>query len=147
MTIDLRQQYSSRFRMGCDPSCERVHHNDACDPWNALVLCQHGHIYPHGELLLGAATNNRGPIANSLAALPCVRVTQDGDDGINVVFDASDFAKVAAIMKPRRRRTLSPEQRAKLVAMGTANLKAHRKPKVQSDCETRPHAPDLTLGS
>jgi hypothetical protein len=114
--IDLRQHYAHRYRVTCEGSCERAHHGSACDPWNAIVLCQHGHIYPHGELLLGAATNNRGQKANSLAALPCVRVVQDGDDGINVVFDASDFAKVAAIMKPRRKRQLTPEQKAERVA-------------------------------
>jgi hypothetical protein len=138
MTIDLRQQYSSRYRIGCDPSCERVHHNDACDPWNVVVLCQHGHIYPHGELLLGAATNNRGQIANSLAALPCVRVVQDGDDGVNVIFDASDFAKVAAIMKPKRKRQLSAEQKAECVAR---LQKYHFSAARQSDFETRQQPP------
>jgi hypothetical protein len=66
--------------------------------------------------MLAAATNTRGPIARRLAALPCIRAVQDGDDGINLVFHVSDFAKVAAILKPRRKRQLTPEQKADRVA-------------------------------
>jgi hypothetical protein len=40
---------------------------------------------------------------------------QDGDDGVNVVFHVDHFDEVAAIMKPRRRRRLTPSQRAKRV--------------------------------
>ena len=44
---------------------------------------------------------------------------QDGDFGeLTVTFDVKDFARVARVMQPRRRakRTLSPEQKAKLSA-------------------------------
>jgi hypothetical protein len=39
-----------------------------------------------------------------LKALPCVRVHQDGDLETTVVFDVRDFARVAEVMRPRRRR-------------------------------------------
>jgi hypothetical protein len=39
------------------------------------------------------------------------RLHQDGDDGATIVFDVADFDKVAAVMKPLRRRQLSIEQR------------------------------------
>jgi hypothetical protein len=39
-----------------------------------------------------------------------VRVVQDGCDGKNVVFHVRDFENVAAILKPRRRRKLTPDQ-------------------------------------
>jgi hypothetical protein len=114
--IDLRQRYGSRYRVTCEPSCERVHHNDQCDPWYATILCEYGYIYPHGGKQLGASTNRRGPTARRLVALPRVCLVQDGDDSVNVVFDASDFDRVAAIMKPRRKRVLTPEQKAERVA-------------------------------
>jgi hypothetical protein len=42
-----------------------------------------------------------------------VRVVQDGEDGINVVFDVRHFEEVTEVLKPRRRRRLTPEQLAK----------------------------------
>ena len=46
---------------------------------------------------LGASTDRRGATARRLAALPCVRIVQDGDDGVNVVFHVDDFDNIAAI--------------------------------------------------
>jgi hypothetical protein len=43
--------------------------------------------------------------------MPCVALMQDGDDGVNVVFHVEHFAEVAHVMKPKRRRELSPEKR------------------------------------
>ena len=46
-------------------------------------------------------------------------MVQDGDDGVNVVFDVADFDTVAEILKlRRRRRKLSPEQAAALAERG-----------------------------
>jgi hypothetical protein len=42
-------------------------------------------------------------------------VVQDGDDGITVAFPAKRFPEIAKLMKPRRRRQLSPERRSKQV--------------------------------
>jgi hypothetical protein len=44
-------------------------------------------------------------------ALDCVTVHQDGSDGMTVLFDVADFAKVAEVMKPRRRRQMNDEQK------------------------------------
>lgn len=78
------------------------------DPWLLQLLCKHGHIYPQGGSRLAASTNRRGKIANLLAGLDCVGMHQDGDDGINVTFDVSDFDQIASILKPRKLRKLSP---------------------------------------
>lgn len=86
------------------------------NPWYWRILCKNGHIYPHGGDLLGVSTDLRGSIATRLATSPFVNVVQNGDDGINAVFAVQDFDHVAAIMKPRRRRRLSPSHRAALVA-------------------------------
>ena len=110
--IDLKERFGSRYRVTYEPSyaAERGERGRRHDSWLQTIPCQHGHIYPHGGELLGASTNHRGRVANRLAALPCVRIVQDGDDGVNVVFDVAEFETIAAVMKPRHRRRLSPEQ-------------------------------------
>jgi hypothetical protein len=118
--IDLAEHYGERFRVihEASYSADRGDGARAHDPWTLLIPCERGHIYPHGGELLGASTDTRGPTAKALAGLPGVRVVQDGSDGINVVFPAAEFETVAAVLKPRRRRILSPEQRDRLIAMG-----------------------------
>lgn len=126
--IDLKARFGHRYRVDYEESY-RAECGDSArahDPWLLTIPCRHGHIYPHGGELLAASTNRRGPITNRLAALPCVCVVQDGDDGINVLFHASDLDKVAAILKPKRRRRLSPEHRVKLTTAGIAALDRHR---------------------
>jgi hypothetical protein len=121
--IDLKVRFGDRFRVIHEESYLADHgeRGRACDPWLQLIPCRNGHIYPHGALL-GASTNNRGPTARALAALPGVRVVQDGDDGINAVFPIAEFEAVAAILKPRRRRMLPPERAAEL----TERLRRYR---------------------
>ena len=80
----------------------------------------YGHICPWGGSLLAACTKIAGKIANRLKRLPFAQVAQDGDDGVNVVFDVQHFDTIADIVKPRQRRTrvLSEEQRRNLIAAG-----------------------------
>lgn len=73
------------------------------DPWNLEMLCQKGTIYPHGGTRLQAHTA-RCRTRTLPKALPCVKVHQDGDFETTVVFDIRDFARVAEIMRPRKRR-------------------------------------------
>jgi hypothetical protein len=115
--IDLMEQFGDQYRVAYEESYGAERGDDARrhDPWLLTIECQFGHIYPQGGNLLSASTNRRGPVANRLVALPCVRVIQEGDDGFNVVFHVSDFDEVAAVMKPRRRRRLTPDQRAERV--------------------------------
>ena len=55
-------------------------------------------------------------------ALGCCRLVQHGDDGSTLVFNVANFNRVAEIMQPRRRRTLSAERRVQCAE----RLKAHR---------------------
>ena len=126
--IDLQERFGDRYRVAYDESHEADRGPNARthDPWLLTLPCRFGHIYPHGGKLLGASTDHRGPIANRLAALSCVHVVQDGDDGINVAFNVAAFDQVAAVMKPKRRRRLTPEHSAKLTTAGVAALALHR---------------------
>jgi len=77
---------------------------------------------------LAACTRTAGPVAMRLRSLPFAEVAQDGADGVNVVFPVDRFDEVAAIMKPRRRRVLSPEARERLRAAGEATRYLPRDP-------------------
>jgi hypothetical protein len=106
--IDLRAVAGKRYRV----EYEESHSGKSDNPWLLIIPCQCGHIYPHSDKLLGVATDGRGSLTQKIARLPGVEVVQDGDDGINAVFPPGLFAKVAAIVKPKRKRQLTPEQRA-----------------------------------
>ena len=45
-------------------------------------------------------------------------VLQDGDYELTVTFDVADLDAVTEVLKPKRRRRLSPEQRAEAVPYG-----------------------------
>ncbi len=126
--INLKERFGKRWKVRYEESykAERGERAFAPDPWLLVIACQHGEIYPHGGNMLGVSTNRRGQISKRISELPFTKITQDGDDGINAVFHIDNIEKVAAIMKPRRRKRLSPEHRAKLVAAGTAALVRHR---------------------
>ena len=117
--INLKERFGGRYRIGRDPSYHVEHgeHGRADDPWTMILLCQHGHVYPHGGDLLGAATDKLGGVARALMALPCCTVAQDGDDGVNVTFHVDDFRQVANLLKPRRRRQISEAERERLASL------------------------------
>lgn len=115
--IDLKERFGHDYQIAFEDTYlgDGSDHARRHDPWLAIISCRLGHVYPLGGEWLAASTNNRGPVANSLAALPGARVIQDGDDGINVAFHVRDFEAVAAIMKPRRRRRLTAAKRSEQV--------------------------------
>lgn len=114
--IDLLNRFGNVYRLVevAGDGRKSPPHKRHYDPWQLEMPCTHGHIYPHGGSRLGAATNNRGPVAKRLAQLPGVNVVQDGDDGINVAFEVEAFDSVAVIVKPKRRRQLSAARRAEI---------------------------------
>ena len=115
--IDLKERFGDRYRVVYEESygAECGKSGRAHDPWLLTLPCRYGCIYVQGRQYLGVSTTHRGPIANRLLALPCVRLVQDGDDGVNAIFHVDDFDQVAGIMLPKRRRKLSDEQRAEQV--------------------------------
>ena len=114
--IDLKKRFGDRYQIHQEESyqAERGNNGRVDDPWLWIIPCRHGHIYPDGNGL-AASTNHPGRIANQLKKLPGTRVVQDADDGINVVFDLDYFDQVAAVMKPKRKKRLSPAQRAEQI--------------------------------
>jgi len=103
--LNLRDLYGDRYKVAIEENLPSK------DPWLLVLLCESGHICPWGPNLLAACTSSRGSIAKRLTALPIATVEQNGSDGINVSFHVDHFDKIAAIMKPRRRRRMSEAQR------------------------------------
>ena len=119
--IDLRERFGRRYRVGYEPSYRAEHGPNARihDSWLMIIPCRFGHVFPHGGSTLAASVDGFPKIAGRLKRLTCCRVHQDGDFGeLTVLFDVADFAKVARIMRPRRRRQVSPRERERLMAMG-----------------------------
>lgn len=124
--LNLKELFGEQYRIDASFVAENPGRKRCQDPWYYRIPCEHGEIYPHGGELLGAATHRRGKIAKQIAAVPEVRVVQDGVDGINAVFHHSNFEAVAALLKPRRRRRLSAEHRARLADSGAKALAEFR---------------------
>ncbi len=108
--MNLKARYGRTYRIAGEEGSKPR------DPAGFIIPCRRGHpIDVHGWNLLGVATNGRG-LVKRLLAVPGLKVTQDGDDGINAKFPPESFAAVAAIVRPKRRRKLSAAHRAKLLA-------------------------------
>ena len=119
--INLKQRFGGRFKVEYGEGYHAQYGPNARieDPWYLILLCRHGHIYPYGGETLAASTDHRGPVAKRLIDLDCTAIGQDGDDGITVTFDVSEFDRVAEIMKPLKARPrLSEKHRARLLAAG-----------------------------
>src|SRR4051794_23742472 len=109
--IDLRERFGDRFRITYDAAYDAKgrHHRD---PWYALIPCRGNvTIYPFGWDLLAVEVDRHPGLAKQLSTIPGVTLHQAGDHERTYLFPAHLFDQVAAIVKPRRRRKLTPEQR------------------------------------
>lgn len=108
--IDLKATYGDTFRITLDESAKSPGTSREDKLWCYRIPCRRGHIFVHGENTLGAYCDRR-LIRKRLAALPGVRVHQDGDRETTVTFDPALLPKVAELLQARRRVRLSPEER------------------------------------
>lgn len=75
-----------------------------------IIPGRHGHVYVHSSTRLGAASKRRGHVAREL--LRCCEILQDGDDGVNVAFEVSDFFAIADLLQLKKKRIMTEEQKA-----------------------------------
>jgi hypothetical protein len=116
--IDLQKMFGGRFRIIYDPSYDVFHVPKAKrDPWMMCIPCQFGMIYPYSDVLLAAEVDYHPKTAKQLQALTGVALTQDGDYERTFTFSLAVFEQVAAILKPRKRRILTEEQKARLASV------------------------------
>jgi hypothetical protein len=130
---NLAELFGDRYKVTYDPAYDRPNDPDKRDPWMMQLPCERGTLYPHGGNLLAVEVDNHAPTARKVAALPDVHVHQ-GDDGkpagdprkgwggdMTFVFPLALFERVAALLRPRRRRRLSEEQKVRLAEAGKAS--------------------------
>jgi hypothetical protein len=100
----------------------RISHDEAAesrnDPWGMTMNGQLGIVYPFGAGLLAVDVDRHPAAARNVAAIDGVRVYHDGGwrGEMTFVFPVELLPLVAAIVKPRKRRRLSPEQREASIA-------------------------------
>ena len=111
--VNLKERFGRKYRVTYEEShyAQYGPRAQTDDPWLQIIPCRRGHIFPHGDNILAASTNNRGPTAHKLAALDFTTISQDADDGVTLLFPVEKFPEVAKLMHPKRRRQLTEKQR------------------------------------
>ena len=112
--VDLAARFGDRYRLRRE--ADGVTWYATPEPERAWLLelpCKYGVVYPHGGEILAAVVTGRYA-RQQVAALACL-CSRRGDTELVVTFHVDDAEQVLAILKPRRRRRLSPEQRARSV--------------------------------
>lgn len=113
--IDLKRLAGARWRVTLDDSAEQDT-SGAERLWLYRLAGNRGHVYVHGADRLGVWTDQRG-MRDRLLALPGARLHQDGDREWTIVLAVEHLDTAAGIIKARRRRQVSEEQRARLAEM------------------------------
>jgi len=113
--LDLLDLYGDRFklRLEADASTSTP---EAEFVWLLELPCRYGIVYPHGGDILAATITGRR-IGKQVARLPCI-LSSRGDIERVVLFHVDAAEAVLALLKPRRRRLISPEYQARLAAIG-----------------------------
>ncbi len=111
--VDLDRHFGDRFRVVNEPGGPPPKPK-AKDPWLREIRCRHGRIYPMGATTLAAWTGTPRR-ARRLLAIPGVKRHQVGDGEATVTFplDSPAQAQLFDLVKPFRRRRLSPDARAR----------------------------------
>ncbi len=114
--INLKKTFGDRFKVDYEEAYSAQYGTNARieDPHLMIIPCKYGHLYPDGPQTLAASVDGHSRIAAQIKELKCCRVHQDGDKGeLTVLFDVTDFDKVADIMQPRQKRRWTEEQKQK----------------------------------
>ncbi len=118
--VDLRLWAKAnryRFRLEESYRAESFPHVRGDGRWYVEILCKSGLIYPYGGTQLLAHAKSR--TASAIAKLPGVHPYQTDGTARVFKFPVECLDEVAAILKPRKRRTLSPD-RARAIGKATA---------------------------
>ena len=117
---NLRELFGRRYKVTYEESYAAAYGPNATrdDPWYQIIPGARGHVYPHSAAMLAATTNTSGPTARRLMALPFVQVYTDGSDGVTVLFPPERLDEVADLLRLRRRRRVSDQERQRLAALG-----------------------------
>jgi hypothetical protein len=116
--INLLEVFGADFQITFDPAYNTRGVPSRClDPW-MMQLRGKGRrvtVFPFGGSRLGVEADGRPGLVKKLLAIPGVELWQDGDREKTLVFDVSLFGLVAAVVRPRKKRRLSEEQRRECI--------------------------------
>jgi len=143
--INLLETFGDKYLIAFDEAYNPRHvPRTKLDPWMMTIPCAGAGvtIHPHGGSTLAAEVNRRPSIATKLIPLEGVKLHQDGDFEKTFLFDVSLFEAVAAIVKAKKRRRVTPTQLAAL-------LKHQRRFEVGAQKSTleRAQAPEADSGA
>jgi hypothetical protein len=106
---------AGRFRLARDESNDAERFKGEELPWLLQIPCQRGHIYKHSDELLAVYVTTQ-PRAMKLEALEGVIAHDAFAEGEGIyLFRPELIEKVAGIMKAKRKRRMSEEQRQRLI--------------------------------
>ena len=109
--VDLRERFGGTYRIEHDPAA--IHEpGGRKNPWYFTIPCRNGHIYPHSDRLLALWWESSVRLD---VKCPALRLHLDGDDEKVYLFAPKDFADVAQVAHPKRRRRLTASQRQKAI--------------------------------
>ncbi len=120
MTVNLREVFGHRFRIEMEESYFAQYGPGARtdDPHYQVIPGGRGDVYAWDTERLAASTHTSGNTATKLKGLPFVEVWQDGTDGCTVIFPVTRLNDVATLLKLRRRRCISEQERRRLAEIG-----------------------------
>jgi hypothetical protein len=121
MCVNLQVRFGNIYRIVWDPAYDPDYKHvprAKRDPWHMQIPCRAKGvtIYPHGGNLLALECDGHYSIARRIAGLPGVTLYQDGCGEKTYLFPLSMFKRIAAIVKPKRRRRMSEAQQQVLAA-------------------------------
>lgn len=110
--INLYRRFHRDYKVGVDPAyeAERLRWS-LLNPWSFVLYCKFGTVWPYGGDYLAVDIDYHRKVAKKVEELPGVRMVVDGEDEKTFVFHVKIWDQVAEIVKPKKRRRLSLEQR------------------------------------
>jgi len=114
--LNVKELFGNRYRIECDPAAKSEPYGRR-NPWNFIIQCKYGEIYPFSDQLLAVLVV--GP--KKVAQLRRVGYTlhQDADGEAVYLFPADRFDDVARLVHPRKRKRISTEHLRKLQQGGS----------------------------
>ena len=116
--VDMRKTFGTRFKYTWDPAfkAERPEWRKVEAPWLTRIACRHGWLMPWGGTQLAAYCCAGAVKRSQLEQLKCVQIAQGGGNDLVGVFDVKDLDAVLAVMRARKPRRYSVEERARRTA-------------------------------
>ena len=113
--IDLWRMYGHDYRVSWDPAYDTSGvPRHKLDPWYFVIHGRFGTVYPFGGMCLVCEIDNHNKIARkALENVNGSTLIQDGEYEKAIRFAAEYFPIVADILRLRRRKKLSQEQKEK----------------------------------